>query len=161
MPVPELEPVRYRSTGPVRPVKKIYRSGPTGKPAGHKLFSNRWNSGENRLKTGETMLKFSEKKTFTENGSTYEIVYEHMSNTFILLNLFKENLRTNDSNIMFWTLFLGILTEKHEILLFIVKNRVKKEDFSKLSTGEILVSTGPVPALNPTGSYSRNDSPGR
>ena len=44
-------------------------------------------------------------------------------------------------------LFLRILTEKHEILLFIVKNRVNKEDFSKISTGEIPVSTGPAPAL--------------
>ena len=94
------------------------------------------------------MLKFLEKKTFTENGSTYEIFYEHVWNTFVILNLFKENLRTKDSNTMFWTLFLGILTEKHEILLFIVKNRVKKEDFSKLSTGEIPVSTGPVDFLN-------------
>jgi hypothetical protein len=30
------------------------------------------------------------------------------------------------------------------------KNRVKKEDFSKFSTGEIPVSTGPVPALQVT-----------
>jgi len=28
------------------------------------------------------------------------------------------------------------------------KNRVKKDDFSKFSTGEIPVSTGPVPALS-------------
>ena len=47
--------------------------------------------------------------------------------------------------------FLGILTEKYEILLFIVKNRVNKEDFSKLSTGEIPVSTGPVDFLNRSG----------
>jgi len=31
------------------------------------------------------------------------------------------------------------------------KNRVKKEDFSKLSTGEIPVSTGPVDFLNRSG----------
>jgi hypothetical protein len=31
------------------------------------------------------------------------------------------------------------------------KNRVKKEDFSKFSTGEIPVSTGPVDFLNRTG----------
>jgi hypothetical protein len=31
------------------------------------------------------------------------------------------------------------------------KNRVKKEDFSKFSTGEIPVSTGPVDFLNRSG----------
>ena len=51
----------------------------------------------------------------------------------------------------FLNTFLRILREKHEILLFIVKNRVNKEDFSKLSTGEIPVSTGPVDFLNRSG----------
>jgi len=36
------------------------------------------------------------------------------------------------------------------------KNRVKKEDFSKFLTGEIPVSTGPVPVYR-TGSSSDTD----
>ena len=42
------------------------------------------------------MLKFWKKKTFRGNGFKYEISWEHLGNKFIIMNLFIENLRTND-----------------------------------------------------------------
>jgi hypothetical protein len=48
-------------------------------------------------------------------------------------------------------MFLRILTENILHLSFMAKNRVHKGDFSKLSTGEFLVFTGPVEFVNRSG----------
>jgi len=60
-----------------------------------------------------------------------------------------KNFRTNYWKTCILSTFFCTLNRKIcDILVFMDKNRVKKENFSKFSTGEIPVSTGPVNVLN-------------
>ncbi len=59
------------------------------------------------------------------------------------MNLFTENLRTNNENNMCFQHFCTYSYRKAcDTLIFTIKNMVNKEDFSKLSTGEIPVQSG-------------------
>jgi len=52
---------------------------------------------------------------------------------------------------MFSVLFMHSYRKTCDTLVFIAQNRINKEDFSKLSTGKIPVSSGPVDFLNRSG----------
>ena len=68
-----------------------------------------------------------------------------------MINLFKENLRTNNLNNMDFEHFSNSTKKICDILIFMAKNRVKRGHFSKVSTGEfrffsgrLIIWTGPV-----------------
>ena len=67
------------------------------------------------------------------------------------MNLFEENLRKMIEITCFGHFFSHSDRKTWDILVFMVKNRVNKADFFKLSTGEIPVLSGPVDFPNRSG----------